>query len=123
MTDRALPGDSVPGPADRATASRTALAGKRRARSPAPGDPVRLPPGAAVDPIGCRAAIADHGDAAATHVLVPIPRIPLTEQLIGLELGLSHVTVVGRSRDIDSAVRERSDRLVAAEVLPVLRSP
>jgi len=42
-------------------------------------------------------------------------------RLIGL--GLSHVTVVGGSRDIDSAVRERSDRLVATEVLPALRSP
>jgi hypothetical protein len=42
-------------------------------------------------------------------------------RLIGL--GLSHVTVVGGSRDIDSAVRERSDRLVAEEVLPALRSP
>jgi hypothetical protein len=42
-------------------------------------------------------------------------------RLIGL--GLSHVTVVGGCRDIDSAVRERSDRLVAGEVLPALRSP
>jgi hypothetical protein len=42
-------------------------------------------------------------------------------RLIGL--GLSHVTVVGGSRDIDPAVRERSDRLVATEVLPALRSP
>ena len=42
-------------------------------------------------------------------------------RLIGL--GLSHVVVVGGSRDIDSSVRERSDRLVAEEVLPVLRSP
>ena len=42
-------------------------------------------------------------------------------RLIGL--GLSHVIVVGGSRDIDSAVRERSDRLVATEVLPALRSP
>jgi 5,10-methylenetetrahydromethanopterin reductase len=41
-------------------------------------------------------------------------------RLIGL--GLSHVTVVGGSRDIDPAVRERSDRLVAEEVLPALRS-
>ena len=55
--------------------------------------------------------------------MIPIPRIPLTEQLIGLELELSHVIVVGGSRDIDSAVRERSDRLVATEVLPALRSP
>jgi 5,10-methylenetetrahydromethanopterin reductase len=42
-------------------------------------------------------------------------------RLIGL--GLSHVVVVGGSRDIDSSVRERSDRLVAEEVLPALRSP
>ena len=57
--------------------------------------------------------------------MIPIPRIPLTEQLIGLELELelSHVIVVGGSRDIDSAVRELSDRLVATEVLPALRSP
>ncbi len=41
-------------------------------------------------------------------------------RLIGL--GLSHVVVVGGSRDIDPAVRERSDRLVAEEVLPALRS-
>jgi 5,10-methylenetetrahydromethanopterin reductase len=40
-----------------------------------------------------------------------------------IEFGLSHVIVVGGSRDIDSAVRERSDRLVAEEVLPALRSP
>ncbi|MGY1690683.1 LLM class flavin-dependent oxidoreductase [Geodermatophilus sp. SYSU D01105] len=42
-------------------------------------------------------------------------------ELVGL--GLSHVTVVGGSRDIDPGVRERSDRLVATEVLPALRSP
>ena len=42
-------------------------------------------------------------------------------RLIGL--GLSHVTVVGGSRDLDVAVRQRSDRLVAEEVLPALRSP
>jgi len=40
--------------------------------------------------------------------------------LIGL--GLSHVIVVGGSRDIDAAVRERSDRLVAKEVLPALQA-
>ncbi len=37
--------------------------------------------------------------------------------------GDEEVTVVGGSRDIDSPVRERSDRLVATEVLPALRSP
>ncbi|SNS27286.1 methylenetetrahydromethanopterin reductase [Geodermatophilus saharensis] len=46
------------------------------------------------------------------------------QRLLGLiGLGLSHVTVVGGSRDIDPGVRERSDRLVATEVLPALRSP
>ena len=37
-------------------------------------------------------------------------------RLIGL--GLSHLTVVGGSRDIDSAARERSDRLVAERCCP-----
>jgi 5,10-methylenetetrahydromethanopterin reductase len=40
--------------------------------------------------------------------------------LIGL--GLSHVIVVGGSRDIDAVVRERSDNLVAKEVLPALQA-
>ena len=39
-----------------------------------------------------------------------------------IALGLSHVTVVGGSRDIDPAVRQRSDHLVATEVLPALRA-
>jgi len=38
-------------------------------------------------------------------------------------LGLSHVVVVGGSRDIDQGVRQRSDHLVATEVLPALRAP
>jgi len=41
-------------------------------------------------------------------------------RLIGL--GLSHLIIVGGSRDIDAAVRERSDHLVAKEVLPALRA-
>jgi 5,10-methylenetetrahydromethanopterin reductase len=41
-------------------------------------------------------------------------------RLIGL--GLSHLVIVGGSRDIDAAVRERSDHLVANEVLPVLQA-
>ena len=67
----------MPGLAGRATASRTTLADERREGHRLPLIP-SAPPGAAVDPIGCRAAIApDHGDAAATQVLViPIPRIP-----------------------------------------------
>jgi 5,10-methylenetetrahydromethanopterin reductase len=36
--------------------------------------------------------------------------------------GLSHVTVVGGSRDIDPTVRQRSEHLVAKEVLPALRA-
>lgn len=45
-----------------------------------------------------------------------------TERLCGLvDLGLSHVVVVGGSRDIDATVRERSDHLVAREVLPAVR--
>ena len=35
--------------------------------------------------------------------------------------GLSHVTIVGGSRDIDPA-RRRSEHLVAKEVLPALRA-
>ncbi len=43
------------------------------------------------------------------------------ERLGGLVgLGLSHLVTVGGSRDIDAAVRERSDHLVAKEVLPAL---
>lgn len=38
-----------------------------------------------------------------------------------IELGLSHLVIVGGSRDIDVAVRERSDHLVAREVLPALK--
>ena len=45
------------------------------------------------------------------------------ERLQGLiGTGLSHVTIVGGSRDIESAVRERSDHLVAKEVLPALQA-
>jgi hypothetical protein len=36
-------------------------------------------------------------------------------------MGLSHLVIVGGSHDISAAVRERSDRLVAREVLPALR--
>ncbi len=35
-----------------------------------------------------------------------------------IDLGLSHLVIVGGSRDIDATVRERSDHLVAREVLP-----
>jgi alkanesulfonate monooxygenase SsuD/methylene tetrahydromethanopterin reductase-like flavin-dependent oxidoreductase (luciferase family) len=46
------------------------------------------------------------------------------ERLRGLiASGLSHVTVVGGSRDIDPAVRQRSDHLMAKEVLPALSAP
>jgi L-fuculose-phosphate aldolase len=38
-----------------------------------------------------------------------------------LKLGLSHLILVGASRDIDPAVRERSDHLLATEVLPALK--
>jgi 5,10-methylenetetrahydromethanopterin reductase len=41
-------------------------------------------------------------------------------QLIGL--GLSHLVIVGGSRDLDVAVRERSDHLVAKELLPALQA-
>ncbi len=37
-----------------------------------------------------------------------------------VDLGLSHLVIVGGSRDIDNVVRERSDHLVAREVLPAL---
>ncbi len=39
-----------------------------------------------------------------------------------LGLGLDHLIVVGGSRDVDPAVRRRSDHLLAAEVLPGLQS-
>lgn len=39
-----------------------------------------------------------------------------------IDVGLSHVVVVGGSRDIDPAIRERADRLIAREVLPALRT-
>lgn len=39
-----------------------------------------------------------------------------------INLGLSHLVIVGGSRDIDATVRERSDHLVASEVLPSVRS-
>lgn len=39
-----------------------------------------------------------------------------------IELGLSHLVVVGGSRELDVAVRERSDHLVAHEVFPALRA-
>jgi hypothetical protein len=39
-----------------------------------------------------------------------------------IDLGLSHLVIVGGSRDIAAAVRERSDHLVAKEVLPALQA-
>jgi len=39
-----------------------------------------------------------------------------------IDLGLSHLVIVGGSRDIDTPVRERSDHLVAKEVLPALQA-
>lgn len=39
-----------------------------------------------------------------------------------IDLGLSHVTLVSGSRDIDAAVRERSDHLIATEVVPAVRA-
>jgi 5,10-methylenetetrahydromethanopterin reductase len=46
-----------------------------------------------------------------------------TERLCQLvDLGLSHLVIVGGSRDIDVGVRERSDYLVAKEVLPALQA-
>jgi len=46
-----------------------------------------------------------------------------TERLCELvDLGLSHLVIVGGSRDIDATVRERSDHLVAKEILPALQS-
>ncbi len=45
------------------------------------------------------------------------------ERLRGLiDVGLSHVVIVGGSRDIDPAIRERSDRIIAREVLPAVKS-
>ena len=41
-------------------------------------------------------------------------------ELVGL--GLSHLVIVGGSRDIDTTVRERSDHLVAREVLPAVQA-
>ncbi|MEI6360850.1 MAG: hypothetical protein WCP95_01845 [Actinomycetes bacterium] len=35
-----------------------------------------------------------------------------------VSLGLDHVVIVGGGRDTDPAVRQRSDELFAAEVLP-----
>lgn len=37
-------------------------------------------------------------------------------------MGLSHLVVVGGSRDIDAGIRQRSDHLVATEVLPPLKT-
>jgi 5,10-methylenetetrahydromethanopterin reductase len=46
-----------------------------------------------------------------------------TERLCRLvELGLSHLVIVGGSREIDTNVRERSDHLVAKEVLPAVQA-
>ena len=39
-----------------------------------------------------------------------------------VELGLSHLVIVGGSREIDATVRERSDHLVAKEVLPAVQA-
>ena len=39
-----------------------------------------------------------------------------------VELGLTHLVIVGGSREIEATVRERSDHLVAREVLPAVRS-
>jgi 5,10-methylenetetrahydromethanopterin reductase len=46
-----------------------------------------------------------------------------TERLCRLvELGLSHLVVVGGSHEMDATVRERSDHLVAQEVLPAVQA-
>jgi 5,10-methylenetetrahydromethanopterin reductase len=46
-----------------------------------------------------------------------------TERLCHLiDLGLSHLVIVGGSRDIDPVVRERTDHLLANEVLPAVKS-
>ena len=39
-----------------------------------------------------------------------------------IDLGLDHLVIVGAGRDVDPAVREASDELLAIEVLPALRS-
>jgi hypothetical protein len=39
-----------------------------------------------------------------------------------LELSLSHLVIVGGSRDIDATVRERSDHLVAKEMLRAVQA-
>lgn len=39
-----------------------------------------------------------------------------------VDLGLSHLVFVGGSSDIEASVRERSDSLVACEVLPALQA-
>jgi 5,10-methylenetetrahydromethanopterin reductase len=39
-----------------------------------------------------------------------------------VELGLTHLVIVGGSREIDATVRERSDHLVASEVLPAVQT-
>jgi 5,10-methylenetetrahydromethanopterin reductase len=39
-----------------------------------------------------------------------------------VDLGLSHLVILGGSRDIDVAVRERSDHLMVKEVLPALQA-
>ena len=39
-----------------------------------------------------------------------------------IKTGLSHLTVVSGSRELDASVRRRSDHLVATEVLPALRA-
>ena len=39
-----------------------------------------------------------------------------------VELGLSHLVIVSGSREIDATVRERSDHLVAREVLPAVQA-
>ena len=48
------------------------------------------------------------------------PRSFTLHELIGL--GLSHLVFVGASRDVDHTVRERSDHLLATEVLPAVRA-
>jgi 5,10-methylenetetrahydromethanopterin reductase len=46
-----------------------------------------------------------------------------TERLCRLvDLGLSHLVIVGGSRDSDAMVRERSDHLVEKEVLPAVKA-
>ncbi len=38
------------------------------------------------------------------------------------DLGLSHLVIVGGSREIDATVRERSDHPLAREVLPAVQA-